>query len=361
MEISELVELMEDVQADSLDTSVDSQQTCFESAASSQDGRFKSVHILGFVSENNRKYSPDALKNAIPLYEGQDCYFDHERRKGVERSFKDKFGYFENVEFREDSGLWGDLVSNTKHPLYEQFCWWAENRPQNVGLSHHAGGSYNRRLSLVESINVVKSVDIVAKPATTRGLFESLHEGEIEDTIDAQDMFERLRKILRVASDLMFEKLYAVDSDPKTIAENIRGVVSDLANTLQNISVTESQEMDMDWKDIKLSELMENRQDLYEQIQEQVLAEQAARSAKREQLLADVPKEVQTKFFLEMLDETLDVGDEEKIAKLVENQKALVPAKKKTSSTVPNATLHESKDQEPADVKALISPYLKKK
>jgi hypothetical protein len=50
-----------------------------------------------------------------------------------------------------------------------------ENDPRNVGFSHraygrghHVGARY-----LVEEIAVVRSVDLVADPATTRGLFES--------------------------------------------------------------------------------------------------------------------------------------------------------------------------------------------
>ena len=52
--------------------------------------------------------------------------------------------------------------------------WDAEHAAENVGFSHNveAGGPRDDRV-VVEAITRVQSVDLVADPATTRGLFES--------------------------------------------------------------------------------------------------------------------------------------------------------------------------------------------
>ncbi len=56
--------------------------------------------------------------------------------------------------------------------------WDAEHAPENVGFSHNVEARTVRRGErvVVEAITRVQSVDLVADPATTRGLFES-HRG----------------------------------------------------------------------------------------------------------------------------------------------------------------------------------------
>ena len=56
--------------------------------------------------------------------------------------------------------------------------------PENVGFSHNVEAKTSRRADrvVVEAITRVQSVDLVADPATTRGLFESdLPEGDSSD------------------------------------------------------------------------------------------------------------------------------------------------------------------------------------
>jgi hypothetical protein len=74
-------------------------------------------------------------------------------------------------------GLRGDFHFNPKHALAEQLIWDAEHSPENVGFSHNVEARTSRRDGkvVVEEITRVQSVDLVADPATTRGLFEQ-HE-----------------------------------------------------------------------------------------------------------------------------------------------------------------------------------------
>jgi hypothetical protein len=78
------------------------------------------------------------------------------------------------VTFRTGEGLFADFHFNPKHPLSEQLVWDAEHAPENVGFSHNVQARTRRQGDnlIVESISKVQSVDLVADPATTRGLFE---------------------------------------------------------------------------------------------------------------------------------------------------------------------------------------------
>ncbi|MGO9597438.1 MAG: hypothetical protein ACLP7Q_05395, partial [Isosphaeraceae bacterium] len=67
----------------------------------------------------------------------------------------------------------------------------AEHAAENVGFSHNVEARTSRRGDrvVVEAILRVQSVDLVADPATTRGLFESAAtagDGESEITVDAK-------------------------------------------------------------------------------------------------------------------------------------------------------------------------------
>lgn len=129
------------------------------------------VKILGLESQNGRVYTPQALAEARQLYEGKPVNVDH--ADGSRRSYRDRIGRLVSVELRAD-GLYGDLLVNPKHPLAEQLFWDAEHCPENVGLSHDAQGrtrAVGGRV-IVEQIQQVRSVDLVAEPATTRSLYE---------------------------------------------------------------------------------------------------------------------------------------------------------------------------------------------
>lgn len=139
-------------------------------------GRIRAVKVLGFKSRNGRLYLPEALQEAAPLYEGAKVNVNHApgAMPGV-RDYRDRLGVIRQVVLRPEEGLFADLHFNPKHPLAEQLAWDAEHCPENVGLSHHVEARLARRegQTVVEAILRVHSVDVVADPATTQGLFES--------------------------------------------------------------------------------------------------------------------------------------------------------------------------------------------
>lgn len=98
-------------------------------------------------------------------------------KDGTSRLYQDRIGQLVNIRLRGD-GLYGDLKYNPKHALAEQLLYDAEHAPDNVGLSHDVVGRTSRKGGklIVESIEKVRCVDLVAEPATTAGLYESVND-----------------------------------------------------------------------------------------------------------------------------------------------------------------------------------------
>jgi len=139
-------------------------------------GVIRGVKILGLQSRNGRAYLPDALVEAAPLYEHAKVNVNHPKGgPHTPRDYQDRLGVIRSVAVRPGEGLFGDLHFNPKHALAEQLIWDAEHSPENVGLSHNVEARTSRSGDqvVVEAILRVESVDLVADPATTRGLFES--------------------------------------------------------------------------------------------------------------------------------------------------------------------------------------------
>jgi hypothetical protein len=139
-------------------------------------GVIRGVKVLGLKSRNGRVYLPDALVQAVGLYEGARVNVNHAKTTPfAPRDYQDRIGAIRNVVARRDEGLFADFHFNPKHALSEQLLWDAEHAPENVGFSHNVQARTSRQGDqvVVEAITSVQSVDLVADPATTQGLFES--------------------------------------------------------------------------------------------------------------------------------------------------------------------------------------------
>ncbi len=139
------------------------------------------VKVLGEASRNpppdDNLYPVETRKRAIRVLEGARVCIDHPPREGnTTRPYGDGNGVLRNVTEGGD-GLYADFHFNPKHHLAEQICWDAENCPQHLGFSINGEGKKGRKdgRSLVEEITHIHSVDLVSKPATTKGLLEGRH------------------------------------------------------------------------------------------------------------------------------------------------------------------------------------------
>jgi hypothetical protein len=147
-------------------------------------GVIRGVKLLGLASRNGRRYREEALVNAVRLYEGAKVNINHPKGNPLSpRDYQDRLGVVRGVQFRTGEGLFGDLHFNPKHALSEQLVWDAEHAPQNVGMSHNvlARTSRSGDETVVETITKVQSIDLVADPATTNGLYEHAESQETRD------------------------------------------------------------------------------------------------------------------------------------------------------------------------------------
>jgi hypothetical protein len=180
-------------------------------------GVIHGVKIVGLESLNKRSYTPATLSRAVPLYEGAKVNIDH-RDEGQKVSYAQRIGAIKNVVQRDD-GLYADFHFNPKHHLAEQLCWDAENAPQNVGFSHDANARTTRRDGrvIVEEILKVNSVDLVANPATTRGLFEA---GGDQLAVENQALKESLEALRQELAEFKLKE--SLQSKANSIAEELK-------------------------------------------------------------------------------------------------------------------------------------------
>jgi hypothetical protein len=163
------------------------------------NGVIRAVKVLGQISKNGREYSNEAMADAARLYEGTTVHVDHPTRDnpGRERGLNESVGVLRNSIVRGDA-VFADLHLVRSHPMFEQLCERAEKFPSNFGLSHNASGVTSRKngREFVERIEHVRSVDIVGRPATNAGLFESAQgggEAEFLRTASARQLRSWLR------------------------------------------------------------------------------------------------------------------------------------------------------------------------
>jgi hypothetical protein len=139
-------------------------------------GVIRSVRILGRTSRNGREYSDTALKQAARFYDRLGVNLNHPERQKTDgaRAVEDGFGWLESIDVRAD-GVYGDLHYFRAHPCADVIVEAAVRNPRRFGLSHHAEGRVMQHQGklVVESIESVRSVDVVQNPATNLGLFES--------------------------------------------------------------------------------------------------------------------------------------------------------------------------------------------
>jgi len=130
------------------------------------------IKLLGWESANGRFYDPESMRKYVTCYDDCAVNFDHTS----DRRFKERFGWIANAVWRED-GIYGDLSFNPLHSDVETFLWWCENKPNKLGMSHSViaeGEPREDGVIVITRIIRVESVDIVADPATTKGMFESM-------------------------------------------------------------------------------------------------------------------------------------------------------------------------------------------
>jgi hypothetical protein len=152
-------------------------------------GFLAEVKVLGLQSANGRRYDPAGVRKAAGLYEAKQVNVDHGSTSKDSRSARDRFGWLEGIYVKDD-GLYARKLHFLKsHPMAGPIAEAAERNPSLFALSHNAVGNSRNDGSgsvVVEEIEEVLSVDVVADGATCR----SLREGKMTRTY--RQIFEAL-------------------------------------------------------------------------------------------------------------------------------------------------------------------------
>jgi hypothetical protein len=135
----------------------------------------RNVKVLGLESLNKRRYTPEAVRKAVSLYEGRMVNLNHPVKPNQPRGVLERFGVLRGVHEDSQGGLRArEFHYNPEVEGAKAIRWWADNMPEALGLSHDAVGRGKDvdGTFVVEEILDVRAVDLVADPATTKGLYE---------------------------------------------------------------------------------------------------------------------------------------------------------------------------------------------
>ncbi len=188
-----------------------------------EQGVIYGVKILGRESRNGRVYSQTALEEAAKLYEGISVNLDHPDNPRSVRGIAEGWGVLRNTRVARD-GVFGDLHYLKNHAQTPAIIERAQRFPRNFGLSHNASGTVVSTVDgplIVESIEHVESVDLVSKPATTRGLFESQQENKtMPSKLSVRKVLERAkgREAKRLRRLLEMDEFAAMADAPVEVA-----------------------------------------------------------------------------------------------------------------------------------------------
>lgn len=200
-------------------------------AASVSGNVVKGVVLLGRDSKNvgesgkPRVYTEAAMKSAVDrgIYEGVQAYIDHVENESDDgmipaRPTRSLLGVFKNVSYDEaGQKVKGDLVVSARE------SWFLEDA-KNPDLARAMGFSHDAFIDTAETdkaeevtaINEALSVDLVTRPATTKGVFESMtkrkkgREADDEKPKDepkpdekpTESQLERAKRMLAAAVDM---------------------------------------------------------------------------------------------------------------------------------------------------------------
>lgn len=206
----------------------------FESVSTDEieSGVLRKVKLLGLKSKNGRNYNSEGVrrtaKNAL---EGARVYIDHPDKPSAVRSYREAFGFTEAVEYVDGKGWYGTVKFNPAHPSASQFIWDVKNKPNALGMSINGRIKQAARRNsegdvVVEAIEEIRSVDLVTRPATASGIFESESTQMKLEELSAEAV-EALKA--QVKADLAKEGQQSAEAQE---AEKVRKELADLKQAM---------------------------------------------------------------------------------------------------------------------------------
>jgi len=201
----------------------------------------KNVALLGAVSLHGYEYLPEAMQKAVPLYNNIKAFVNHpsaDELKVSRRDVRNIAGKFINPRFESSPAkVRGDFVGlpNENGKLFMDV---AQNMPDIAAMSHNARGKFAQRdgKKVVEEIQSVYSVDLVASGATNTTMFESDNSNNVvkENTMEWKDVDSKGLKDNR--HDL-FEEIFSAGATSRD--EEVKELSEDLDKTKQELDKLE--------------------------------------------------------------------------------------------------------------------------
>ena len=139
------------------------------------DNVIRNVCLLSSISKNNRKYLDKALDDVTGLAGGVKVFADHPKRGETVRSVREIIGAIEHPH-RTGGKIYGNLRVLSSHKDWVFAL--AKEMPNIAGMSILAKGKMHperdeQGREQVESVSILKSIDLVSEPASTSGLYEN--------------------------------------------------------------------------------------------------------------------------------------------------------------------------------------------
>lgn len=193
-------------------------------------------------SKNGRHYSREVLGEASArgVFEGQRAYVDHPPRAlaAEPRSVRDLAGEYTNFTLSESGAPRAELK------LFKPASDWLEPLIKEaghlIGVSIRARGDFGpgeaegRRGTVVERIDEVVSVDVVAEPAaggTFDAMVEALYEGKLADKIDAEKRKEEYWKLTSALRQIFDDVV-----DGRVPAADLESALGDFVGSMKTLA-----------------------------------------------------------------------------------------------------------------------------
>jgi len=110
----------------------------------SDNGILRNIKLLGARSKNGREYTEQAMRDAVPLYQGVQMFINHPRRDdmGDDRPVQDWIGDVQRPRFvvGVNGGVYGDGQLRKESQHFAGIIEAARSFPNSIGFSHVADG-----------------------------------------------------------------------------------------------------------------------------------------------------------------------------------------------------------------------------
>jgi len=157
-----------------------------DSRVDQEAGVIRGAKVVGTTSKNGRTYPPALLAERFAVYEGAQCYVDHDFKQlktGRARPLGQWGGVIRGAHFKSD-GVYAEVHCLKETEAGRIILEAAVRMPEAFGLSpmHVIESRKDKTGEVVTAILECWSVDAVTRPATTRTLFEQ-EGGEMADEL----------------------------------------------------------------------------------------------------------------------------------------------------------------------------------